>query len=83
VEDISGQEKDATRGERFGGALSRPGILEHSKNGTNSKHEKSSLVHITRTYKISALTPLVLNCLHAHAGPGNRNEEIWKGKFGE
>jgi hypothetical protein len=34
--------------------------------GMNSMHEKSSLVHITQAYKISALTPLVLTRLHAH-----------------
>jgi hypothetical protein len=50
--------KDAARGKLSGGVLRRPGILEHSTNETNSKHYKSSLVHITRAYKISALTLL-------------------------
>ena len=52
-------------------------------NGTNSKHEKSSLAHITRAYRISALMSLVITCLHVHNGPGNRNEKLWKGKFGD
>jgi len=51
-------------------------ILEHSTNGTNSKHEKSPLVHITQAYKISSLTPLVVTHLHVHKGPGNRNDSL-------
>jgi len=66
----------ATHGEQSGGVLSRPGILEHSMNGTNSKHEKSSLVHIMQAYKICALTPLVLTHLLVHMGTGNRNENL-------
>lgn len=41
-----------------------------------SKHEESSLLGITLAYKISALTPLVVNHLHVHKGPENRNDSL-------
>jgi hypothetical protein len=37
VEDLSGQEKDTTGGELFGGVLDRPGILEHHLNMMNRR----------------------------------------------
>jgi len=69
-------DQDATHRKQSGGVLSRPGILEYSMKGTNSKHENSSLVHIMQAYKIIALTPLVLTHLHVHTGTGNRNENL-------
>jgi len=56
VEDIAGQTWGTTGGELSGGVLIRPGILEHSTNGMNSKHEESSLEHIKRAYKIFSIT---------------------------
>ena len=72
MEDISGQKK----GRNSWGIISRPGILEHSKNRTDSNHENSSLVYITRAYKVSALTTSVLTLLNVHTDPGNRNENL-------
>jgi hypothetical protein len=68
VEVISEQKQDANGGEISRGVLSRPVMLEHSTNGMNSKYERSSLVHITRAYKIGALTPLFFKpvCRHTH-----------------
>jgi hypothetical protein len=61
VKNISGQKQDATGGELSGGDLSRPGTPELCRKGMNSKHEKSSFVHITGAYKISAFTAPFFN----------------------
>jgi hypothetical protein len=82
VEDISRQKKNATNRELTGGVLSQPGILEHSTKGMISKHEESSLVLITLAYKMTALTPPILNlsaCTHRR-GTGII---VWNGESGD
>jgi hypothetical protein len=37
VEDLSGQNKNATGGVLFGGVMDRPGILEQRRNVTNRR----------------------------------------------
>jgi hypothetical protein len=79
---MSGQKYDATDGELSGGVLSGSGILEHSTNGTNSKHQESSLVHITRDYRIMLVTPLaLLVCMYTRVG--GAGVIVWNGKSGD
>ena len=58
----------AAGGELSGGVLIRPGMLEHSTNGTNSKHEESSLVRIEWAYKICSLHLFLKTLLLVHTG---------------
>lgn len=72
MEDISGPKQDATSGELSAVVLSRPAMLEHFMKGTNSKHEKPTILHIKLAYKISAFAPLAVSHLHVYKGPWKR-----------